>query len=74
MTPFVQISTKLGRDEELMHRVVDFFCKGAIEEVMDCSKGFYNQFILIPKPNGLKILILALTTLNKIIVKENFKM
>ena len=63
------------RDNYLMEALHAFMTKNAVELVTTKKfLGFYNRLFLIPKPNNWWSPILDLSTLNKFLKTEKFKM
>ena len=59
---------------ELEEEVTSLLQKGAVEEIQPETPGFYSRIFLVPKKNGKLRLIIDLSTLNKYVFVQSFRM
>ena len=59
---------------ELEEEVTSLLQKGAVEEIQPEIPGFYSRIFLFPKKNGKLRLIIDLSTLNKYVFVQSFRM
>ena len=59
---------------ELEEEVTSLLQKGAMEEIQPETPGFYSRIFLVPKKNGKLRLIIDLSTLNKYVFVQSFRM
>ena len=59
---------------QLEEEVASLLQKGAVEEIHPVSPGFYSRIFLVPKKNGKVRLIIDLSTLNRHVFIQSFKM
>ena len=59
---------------ELEEEVTSLLQKGAVEEIQPETPGFYSRIFLVPKKNGKLRLIIDLSTLNKYVFAQSFRM
>ena len=59
---------------QLEEEVASLLQKGAVKEIHPVSPGFYSRIFLVPKKNGKVRLIIDLSTLNRHVFIQSFKM
>ena len=59
---------------ELEEEVNSLLQKRAVEKILLESPGYYSRIFLVPKKNGKMNLIIALSTLNKFVIIQSFRM
>ena len=59
---------------ELEEEVNNLLLKRAVERIYPESPGFYSRIFLVPKKNGKMRLIIDLSTLNKFVMTQSFRM
>ena len=60
--------------QQLEEEVASLLSKGAVEEIIPESPGYYSRIFLVPKKNGKLMLIIDLSVLNHFVHTQTFKM
>ena len=60
--------------QQLEEEVASLLSKGAVEEIIPESPGYYSRIFIVPKKNGKLRLIIDLSVLNHFVYTQTFKM